>query len=162
MNKEMFSEMSYFVDDMTHRNIELLKKNQQLEEKVRALNKGLRKAQKRSIKYKNRCFELNKKIYELEEQLEDITLCRDIASGHRKEVQDREIILLNQQKEFIKWLEDKIQQQETVIAENQEKLYFLIYEDEKEDLKSSSQKAYIRRIILIEILQKYKETIGGK
>lgn len=67
-----------------------------------------------------------------------------------------------QQKEFIKWLEDKIQQQETVIAENQEKLYFLIYEDEKEDLKSSSQKAYIRRIILIEILQKYREIIGGK
>lgn len=70
--------------------------------------------------------------------------------------------MLNQQKEFIKWLEDKIQQQETVIAENQEKLYFLIYEDEKEDLKSSSQKAYIRRIILIEILQKYREIIGGK
>lgn len=67
-----------------------------------------------------------------------------------------------QQKEFIKWLEDKIQQQETVIAENQEKTYFLKYEDEKEDLKLSSQKAYIRRIILEEILQKYKEIIGGK
>lgn len=143
-------------------NQELLKENQQLKEEVKAVNKGLRKVQQRSIQYKNRCFELNKKIYELEEQLEDITLCRDIASGHRKEVQDRETILLNQQKEFIKWLEDKIQQQETVIAENQEKLYFLIYEDEKEDLKSSSQKAYIRRIILIEILQKYKEIIGGK
>ena len=141
--------------------INLSIKNQQLKE-VEAVNKGLRKVQERSIKYKNRCFELNKKIYELEEQLEDITLCRDIASGHRKEVQDRETILLNQQKEFIKWLEDKIQQQETAIAENQEKLYFLIYEDEKEDLKSSSQKAYIRRIILIEILQKYKEIIGGK
>lgn len=142
--------------------INLSIKNQQLKEEVEAVNKGLRKVQERSIKYKNRCFELNKKIYELEEQLEDITLCRDIASGHRKEVQDRETILLNQQKEFIKWLEDKIQQQETAIAENQEKLYFLIYEDEKEDLKSSSQKAYIRRIILIEILQKYKEIIGGK
>lgn len=142
--------------------INLSIENQQLKEEVEAVNKGLRKVQERSIKYKNRCFELNKKIYELEEQLEDITLCRDIASGHRKEVQDRETILLNQQKEFIKWLEDKIQQQETVIAENQEKLYFLIYEDEKEDLKSSSQKAYIRRIILIEILQKYREIIGGK
>lgn len=64
-----------------------------------------------------------------------------------------------QQKEFINWLEDEIQQQETVIAENQEKSYFLIYEDEKEDLKLSSQKAYIRRIILEEILQKYKSII---
>ena len=71
-------------------------------------------------------------------------------------------ILENQQKEFIKYLEDEIQQQETVIAENQEKSYFLIYEDKKEDLKLSSQKAYIRRIILEEILQKYKSIIGGK
>ena len=68
--------------------------------------------------------------------------------------------LIAQQKEFIEWLEDKIQQQETVIAENQEKSYFLIYDDEKEDLKLSSQKAYIRRIILEEILQKYREVIG--
>ena len=66
----------------------------------------------------------------------------------------------NQQKEFIEWLEDKIQQQETLMAENQEKLYFLIYEDEKEDLKLYSRKAYTRRIILEEILQKYKEIIG--
>lgn len=64
------------------------------------------------------------------------------------------------QKEFIEWLEDKIQQQETLMAENQEKLYFLMYEDEKKDLKLSSQKAYIRRIILEEILQKYKSIIG--
>ena len=70
-------------------------------------------------------------------------------------------ILENQQKEFIEWLEDKIQQQETLMAENQEKLYFLIYEDEKEDLKLYSRKAYTRRIILEEILQKYKEIIGG-
>lgn len=62
-----------------------------------------------------------------------------------------------QQKDFINYLEDEIQQQETVMAENQEKLYFFKYEDEKEDLKLSSQKAYIRRIILEEILQKYKE-----
>ena len=68
--------------------------------------------------------------------------------------------MIKQQKEFIKHLEDKIQQQETAIAENQEKSYFLIYEDEKEDLKLYSQKAYIRRIILEEILQKYKSIIG--
>lgn len=97
---------------------------------------------------------------ELKKQLEDMTLCRDIASGHREEVQDREAILLNQQKKFIKYLEDEIQQQETIIAENQEKSYFLIYEDEKENLKLSSQKAYIRKIILEEILQKYKSIIG--
>lgn len=71
-------------------------------------------------------------------------------------------ILETQQKEFIEYLEDEIQQQETVIAENQEKSYFLIYEDEKEDLKLSSQKAYIRRMILEEILQKYRSIIGGK
>lgn len=65
-----------------------------------------------------------------------------------------------QQKEFIKYLEDEIQLQETIIAESQEKLYFLIYEDKKEDLKLSSQKAYIRKIILEEILQKYKSIIG--
>ena len=45
---------------------------------------------------------------ELKKQLEDMTLCRDIASGHREEVQDRETKLLTQQKEFIKYLEDKI------------------------------------------------------
>lgn len=60
----------------------------------------------------------------------------------------------------IKDILDKIQQQETLMAENQEKLYFLIYEDEKENLKLSSQKAYTRRIILEEILQKYKSIIG--
>lgn len=56
-----------------------------------------------------RCLDLDgllKENQELKEELEDMTLCRDIASGHRKEVQDRETILLNQQKEFIKWLED--------------------------------------------------------
>lgn len=68
--------------------------------------------------------------------------------------------LIAQQKEFIEWLEDEIEQQEIVIAENQEKSYFLIYDDAKEDLKLSSQKAYIRRIILEEILQKYREIIG--
>lgn len=45
---------------------------------------------------------------ELKKQHEDMTDCRDIASGHRKEVQDRETILLNQQQEFIKYLEDEI------------------------------------------------------
>lgn len=69
---------------------------------------------------------------------------------------------VKKQKEFIEWLEDEIQQQETLMAENQEKLYFLMYEDEKEDLKLSSRKAYTRRIILEEVLQKYRSIIGGK
>lgn len=51
---------------------------------------------------------LIKENEELKKQLEDMTDCRDIASGHRKEVQDRETRLLNQQQEFIKYLEDEI------------------------------------------------------
>lgn len=116
--------------------INLSIKNQYLKEEVEAVNKGLKKVQERSINYKNRCFKLNKKIYELEEQLEDMTLCRDIASGHRKEVQDRETILLNQQKEFIKYLEDESKE---------------IYRD-----------GGLRQNIYKEILQKYKSIIGGK
>lgn len=96
---------------------------------------------------------LIKENQELKSQLKGTTHCFD-EEEHEK--------LKKQQKEFIEWLEDEIQQQETLIAENQEKLYFLIYEDEKENLKLSSQKAYIRRIILEEILQKYKEIIGDK
>lgn len=70
-------------------------------------------------KYHLSCIEkMQKENQQLKEQLEDMTLCRDIASGHRKEVQDRETILLNQQKEFIEYLEDYIdvlkQQKETV------------------------------------------------
>lgn len=79
-----------------------------------------------------------------------------------KYLQDKNNNLETQQKEFIKWLEDEIQQQETVMAENQEKLYFFKYEDEKDDLKLSSQKAYIKRVILEEILKKYKSIIGVK
>lgn len=68
--------------------------------------------------------------------------------------------MLSSQDKFIKYLEEEIQQQEIVIAENQEKSYFLIYEDEKDDLKLSSQKAYIKRIIFEEISQKYQEITG--
>lgn len=96
---------------------------------------------------------LIKENQELKSQLKGTTHCFD-EEEHEK--------LKKQQKEFIEWLEDEIQQQETLMAENQEKLYFLMYEDEKENLKLSSQKAYIRRIILEEILQKYKEIIGDK
>ena len=80
---------------------------------------------------------MNKKIYELEEQLEDMTLCRDIASGHRKEVQDRETILLNQQKEFIRYLKEKEKQFDMV----------------GDPINSGA---------CCGILNKYKEIIGGK
>lgn len=89
---------------------------------------------------------LLKEKQELKEQLEDMTLCRDIASGHRKEVQDRETILLNQQKEFIEWLENYIdaliQQKETVAELDVTEVHILM--------------------TLEEVLSKYKEIIGGK
>lgn len=85
-----------------------------------------------------------------EELRKDVNYYKNKASRLEKEIQ---------QKEFIKYLEDEIQKQETVIAENQEKSYFSIYEDEKENLKLSSQKAYTRRRILEEILKKYKKII---
>lgn len=88
-----------------------------------------------------RCIDLLiKENQELKEELEDMTLCRDIASGHRKEVQDRETILLNQQKEFINYLEDEIHSCEAVSD--------LLFNSNKE------MKVYK------EILQKYKEIIG--
>nr|DAM66313.1 MAG TPA: hypothetical protein [Caudoviricetes sp.] len=88
----------------------------------------------------NKYQELQKENKELKEELEDMTLCRDIASGHRKEVQDRETILLNQQKEFINYLEDEIHSCEAVSD--------LLFNSNKE------MKVYK------EILQKYKEIIG--
>lgn len=72
----------------------------------------LQKENKIIISYNQQLLKENK---DLKRQLEDITLCRDIASGHRQEVQDRETILLNQQQEFIKYLEDLIKQNETVV-----------------------------------------------
>lgn len=83
--------------------------------------------------------DLLKENQKLKEQLEDMTLCRDIASGHRKEVQDRETILLNQQKEFIEYIASYIE---------------LL--NDKPDLVELSQKD-----VLEEILSKYKEIIGG-
>lgn len=131
--------------------INLSIKNQYLKEEVEAVNKGLKKVQERSINYKNRCFKLNKKIYELEEQLEDMTLCRDIASGHRKEVQDRETILLNQQKEFISYLEnekDRLARECSNIYEDTLGKTRLVNEDIFNEVDT--------------ILSKYKEIIGDK
>lgn len=112
-----------------------------------------------------RCLDLDgllKENKELKKQLEEINkMIEKCGFVNIEQLMLSYCGLIAQQKEFIKWLEDKIQQQETVIAENQEKSYFLIYDDEKEDLKLSSQKAYIRRIILEEILQNYKQIIGA-
>lgn len=52
-------------------------------------------------------YELTKENQKLKEQLEDMTLCRDIASGHRQEVQDRETLLLKHQKEFADYLKKR-------------------------------------------------------
>lgn len=105
---------------------------------------------------------IEEKNQELKEELEEINkMIEKCGFVNIEQLMLSYCGLIAQQKEFIEWLEDKIQQQETVIAENQEKSYFLIYDDAKEDLKLSSQKAYIRRIILEEILQKYKEIIGN-
>lgn len=110
-------------------------------------------------KLKKQLEKLQEEYIEFQEKASDIQFeLRDDRDNYYERLQDK----YREQKEFIEWLEDKIQQQETLMAENQEKLYFLIYEDEKENLKLSSQKAYTRRIILKEILQKYKEIIGGK
>lgn len=89
-------------------------------------------------------FELIRENQDLKKQLEDMTLCRDIASGHREEVQNREAILLNQQKEFIEWLQADL---EALIMCDRE----FILTNNKKEIKAYS-----------EILSKYKEIIGGK
>lgn len=88
---------------------------------------------------------------ELEKQLEDMTLCRDIASGHREEVQDRETILLIQQKKFIKHLEDKIKninKTESHLYQNKIPKYF--------ELGIVKGEKYATK----EILQRFKEITG--
>lgn len=96
-------------------------------------------------KYHLSCIEkMQKENQQLKEQLEDMTLCRDIASGHRKEVQDRETILLNQQEEFIEWLEANLEALEMCDRE-------LILTNNKKEIKAYK-----------EVLSKYKEIIGDE
>lgn len=92
----------------------------------------------------NESVDIQKENQELKEQLEDMTLCRDIASGHRQEVQDRETILLNQQKEFINYLEKRYKDVTSVIG----------------SYGSNTDMLYGKKDMIEEILQKYKETIG--
>lgn len=103
-----------------------------------------------------RCIDLLiKENQELKNQLEDMTLCRDIASGHREEVQDREVILLSQQKEFISYLEDKIYSIEpkgTGINYNCE------YDSEEDYVMAMQEQSRLNT--LKEILQKYRSIIG--
>lgn len=84
-----------------------------------------------------------KENQDLKKQLEDMTLCRDIASGHRKEVQDRETILLNQQKKFIEYLENEIKNSD-------------ICDVYVHGMKFNSAE----KMIYKDILSKYKEIIG--
>ena len=92
-----------------------------------------------------------KENQDLKKQLEDMTLCRDIASGHRKEVQDRETILLNQQKKFVEWLENEI-------ALWERKTYEIAII--KDDTAVFVWK--IKLELLKEVLSKYKEIVGYK
>ncbi len=92
------------------------------------------------IKINNLIIELIKENQTLKEELEDMTLCRDIASGHRQEVQDRETLLLRYQERFIKYLQEEINvqiQEESIGCEITNKRY-----------------------ILEEILKEYKSIIG--
>lgn len=91
---------------------------------------------------------LKKENQELKKQLEDMTLCRDIASGHRKEVQDREVILLTQQKEFIKYLEDEIKELQKI---KETELDYDLLQDVISQL-----------LVFEDVLQKYKSIIGDK
>ena len=90
-----------------------------------------------------------KQNQELKKQLEDMTLCRDIASGHRKEVQDRETILLNQQKEFINYLKDE---KDRLARECSN-----IYEDSLGKTRLVNEDIFNE---VNDILQKYKSIIG--
>lgn len=102
-----------------------------------------------------------KKVYlenqELKEQLEDMTLCRDIASGHRQEVQDRETLLLKHQKEFIKYLEDEIY---SIEPKGTGIIYNCEYDSEEDYVNAMKEQSRLNT--LKEILQKYKSTIGVK
>nr|DAF02465.1 MAG TPA: hypothetical protein [Bacteriophage sp.] len=142
----------------------ILKENQDLKKQLHDASIQIQELIEKDIWCPSNCEKLeklqkeNKKIQkQLEETNKTIEKCGFV---NIEQVMLSYCGLITQQKEFIEWLEDKIQQQETVIAENQEKSYFLIYDDAKEDLKLSSQKAYIRKIIFEEILQKYREVTG--
>lgn len=94
----------------------------------------------------NEIIRQDEEIRQLKKQLEDMTLCRDIASGHRQEVQDRETILLNQQKEFINYLEDEIKE---------------LQKDKETELDYDILQDVISELLAFkDVLQKYKETIG--
>lgn len=99
--------------------------------------------------------ELLKENQELKKQLEDMTLCRDIASGHREEVQDREVILLNQQKEFIKYLEDEIY---SIEPKGTGIIYNCEYDSEEDYVMAMQEQSRLNA--LKEILQKYRSIIG--
>ena len=118
----------------------------ELQEEIEILNENAKNNDKvvDNVNWENQL--LKKENQELKEQLEDMTLCRDIASGHRQEVQDREVILLTQQKEFIKYLEDEIKELQEI---KETELDYDILKDVIPEL-----------LVFKDVLQKYKEIIG--
>lgn len=104
------------VDIVNWENQLLKKENQELKEQNKKEFADYIKFKKEQHdEYLEKVNKLIKENQELKNQLEDMTLCRDIASGHRQEVQDREVILLTQQKKFINYLEDEIKDAEKII-----------------------------------------------
>lgn len=151
-------------EDMANANVRLKVENCDLKEENQELKLEL-SGYRQAILNNKEMLGLKEQNEKLKKQLENCYCNRTDCSGRIKDSKVYDSLVQKvetQQKEFIKYLEDEIQQQETIMAENQEKLYFFKYEDEKEDLKLSSQKAYIRRIIFEEILQKYKSIIGDE
>lgn len=101
--------------------------------------------------------QLQQENQKLKEELEDMTLCRDIASGHRQEVQDRETLLLRYQERFINYLEDKIYSIEpkgTSINYNCE------YDSEEDYISAIKECSKLNTFK--EILKEYKSIIGVK
>lgn len=114
--------------DCTHRNTELLEENQSLKKQLESANEQISYL-RRSIERKE------KRIIDLQD--ERIPYTNEYVYK-----------LLNQQKEFIEYLEDLIKQNETVV------------EVSKYGLPKNCSKLLID--FYKEILSKYKEIIGGK
>ena len=111
--------------DCTHRNTELLMENQELKKQVE--------------EYKE---QVNKGLY---------NVCLPYQTGYNKAIKDKE----NQQKEFIKYLEDKIYSIEpkgTGINYNCE------YDSEEDYISAMQEQSRLNT--LKEILQKYRSIIG--
>lgn len=105
--------------------------------------------------YKDLFEQLEKENQELKSQLEERTKMYQNAYDYSQKMEGKTIILETQQKEFIKYLEDKIYSIEpkgTGINYNCE------YDSEEDYVMATQEQSRLNT--LKEILQKYKETIG--